>query len=299
MMSAGVTVVIPVFNAESTVLGAIRSAQAVGNARVLVVDDGSTDSSGRLARESGVEVVTQENAGASEARRAALQHVKTDFVIFLDADDEVNAVGVEASMALLQRDSTLAVAAGRVIGVDPNGKRRLLPRAYETVEPTSLLTQGFGPWPPAAAVMRRAALQAAEELELPALRTRYAEDYELIIRLSLIGPVVMHDEVSAIYALYSGKSSAYAGPALRDKELIREHYARSLNVPVSLFSPSQLRAAVQFRRSRVSRAHGARLRPYMYGLLGLLASPSLVGSKVISRVHRRRSGTPVQPEGSH
>ncbi len=84
-------VVIPAFNVERFVGDAIRSilAQSLPPVRVIVVDDGSTDGTGDVARACGdrVEVVRQENRGQGAATTNGVGRVTTPLVAFLDSDD--------------------------------------------------------------------------------------------------------------------------------------------------------------------------------------------------------------------
>jgi glycosyltransferase involved in cell wall biosynthesis len=94
-MSAIITVVIPVYNGEKYVHRAVESVvnQPVKEAaEVLIVNDGSTDQSGKacdlLAQEyPNVHVIHKENGGVSSARNLGIQNVTTKYIAFLDCDD--------------------------------------------------------------------------------------------------------------------------------------------------------------------------------------------------------------------
>jgi len=88
-MSSRYTVIIPAYNATRTLVDAIASlrGQTVPPARVVVVDDGSTDGTGDLARGLGIDVLRQDNQGPGAACNLALQAVDTAFAAYLDADD--------------------------------------------------------------------------------------------------------------------------------------------------------------------------------------------------------------------
>jgi len=92
---ARISVIMPVYNAQSTVMRALQSllAQSFADWECICVDDGSTDGSGELLDEvargdSRIRVTHQANAGVSAARNAALSRVSGAYVTFLDADDE-------------------------------------------------------------------------------------------------------------------------------------------------------------------------------------------------------------------
>jgi len=86
-----VDVVMPCFNAARYVGAAIASAleQVPPPARVIVIDDGSTDgSAGAILRYGApVEYHRQSNAGISAARNAGAARARAPFLAFLDADD--------------------------------------------------------------------------------------------------------------------------------------------------------------------------------------------------------------------
>jgi glycosyltransferase involved in cell wall biosynthesis len=87
-----VSILIPAFNAERWLPDTIRSALAQSWPRkeVIVVDDGSTDSTLKIARQfesKAVKVVGQRNAGAAAARNKAFSLSAGDYIQWLDADD--------------------------------------------------------------------------------------------------------------------------------------------------------------------------------------------------------------------
>jgi len=102
-----VTVIIPCFNGEKYVASAIESVlqQTFTKWQLLVVDDGSTDSSaaviGKIAEKepSRIEMITTRNFGACHAKNVALRSAATKYVAFLDADDIwlPNKLGLQVS----------------------------------------------------------------------------------------------------------------------------------------------------------------------------------------------------------
>jgi glycosyltransferase involved in cell wall biosynthesis len=85
-----VSVIIPVYNREKFLAAAINSvfAQTYRPIQVIIVDDGSTDRSGEIARSyRDVEYIYQENQGVSVARNTGIDTAKGEFIAFLDSDD--------------------------------------------------------------------------------------------------------------------------------------------------------------------------------------------------------------------
>ena len=91
-----VSVIVPVYNVEKYLPKCIDSIlnQTYPHLEVLLVDDGSTDESGRIcdeyaAKDDRVRVVHKENGGQGSARNMALDVMKGEFVAFVDSDDYI------------------------------------------------------------------------------------------------------------------------------------------------------------------------------------------------------------------
>jgi glycosyltransferase involved in cell wall biosynthesis len=87
-----VSVIIPVYNYDRYLAEAIESVlnQTYRNREVIVVDDGSTDQSGEVARgfaDRGVRYCAQIHAGIGPTRNKGVEVSQGDFIAFLDADD--------------------------------------------------------------------------------------------------------------------------------------------------------------------------------------------------------------------
>lgn len=95
-MSQLVTIIIPVYNAERTLCKCLDSilAQDFNNYEIILVNDGSKDSSLEICKEyeskhQNISVINQNNAGVSSARNAGLDVAKGDWIIFIDSDDYI------------------------------------------------------------------------------------------------------------------------------------------------------------------------------------------------------------------
>lgn len=87
-----VSIMMPVYNAERYIAQAIESvfSQSYPHWELIIVDDGSTDRSGQIARQyndARIRVFYQENAGEAAARNHALAQMMGEIVAFIDADD--------------------------------------------------------------------------------------------------------------------------------------------------------------------------------------------------------------------
>ena len=92
-----VSIVVPVYNVEKYLKKSIESIlnQTYDNLEVLLVDDGSTDSSGEICDsfikvDSRIRVFHKENGGLSDARNFGIEHMKGQYVSFIDSDDYIS-----------------------------------------------------------------------------------------------------------------------------------------------------------------------------------------------------------------
>ena len=104
-----VSVIIPTFNRVQLLNRALRSVfdQSASLLEVIVVDDGSTDSTSEWVAETFPEavLVTQPNLGVSRARNRGIETARGDWVAFLDSDDEWCQTKIEVQMAAILADS--------------------------------------------------------------------------------------------------------------------------------------------------------------------------------------------------
>jgi len=125
-----VSVIIPVYNSKAT-LG--RAVMSVVNepqvSEILIIDDGSTDGSfqiaedfsGKYAKIRFLHHPNRENKGAAASRNLGLSHATSDWVQFLDADDELLNGKLSAQINLIS--SELALIVGNSIHVFPDGRK--------------------------------------------------------------------------------------------------------------------------------------------------------------------------------
>jgi glycosyltransferase involved in cell wall biosynthesis len=89
---SSVSAIIPVYNGEATIRDAVESALALAgecDLEVVVVDDGSTDSTPNILRgySKRIRVLHQNNLGVSAARNHGVRESRGEYLAFLDADD--------------------------------------------------------------------------------------------------------------------------------------------------------------------------------------------------------------------
>ena len=113
-----ISVIIPVYNAEQYLAQAIQSVltQTLRPDEIIVIDDGSTDDSGVIARGFGPQVryERQQQSGAGAARNRGVALAQGQFLAFLDADDLWCEDKLEKQMAMLDKDPELEMIFGHV-----------------------------------------------------------------------------------------------------------------------------------------------------------------------------------------
>lgn len=109
-----VSVIVPIYNVEKFIKRCVSSLmmQTYENIEIILVDDGSPDSSGMIIDEISkkdlrVKVIHKVNGGVSSARNAGLSVATGDYVMFVDGDDYVDKVYVEYFLRLVKRNNSL------------------------------------------------------------------------------------------------------------------------------------------------------------------------------------------------
>lgn len=119
MMKPLISVIIPVFNAEKRLELSIKGVlnQTYENIELILVDDGSTDSSLMICEkyskyDQRVKVIHQLNARVSAARNRGIQEASGQFIIFMDSDDLIDTNTYEEVMKYMLDDSVDMVIFG-------------------------------------------------------------------------------------------------------------------------------------------------------------------------------------------
>lgn len=112
-----ISVVIPVFNGETFLEQAIESAleQTWPRTEIIVVDDGSTDSSPEIAGSYPVKLVHQENSGVAAARNRGMDEAKGDLLSLLDQDDLFRPEKLERQLEALRAQPEAGMCSCRML----------------------------------------------------------------------------------------------------------------------------------------------------------------------------------------
>ena len=97
-----ISIVVPVYNVENYLSYCVESLrqQTYKNIEIILVDDGSTDSSGEICdqyaqEDDRIKVFHIENGGQSRARNIGVKEASSDWIMFLDSDDYYDLRAVE------------------------------------------------------------------------------------------------------------------------------------------------------------------------------------------------------------
>jgi len=102
MLSPKISIIIPIYNAEHSLPKMLNSIlkQTFCDFEVLLINDGSTDSSGTIcnnytSEDKRFKVIHKKNAGVSAARQTGLENAQGEYIIHADADDWIEPTMLE------------------------------------------------------------------------------------------------------------------------------------------------------------------------------------------------------------
>lgn len=105
--SVKISVVLPVYNGQETVAKAIESVinQSVKPFEIIAVDDGSTDDTVNVIKDyKEVILISQKNAGPSEARNTGIKNATGNYIAFIDCDDIWKSDKLEKQMEVVHKN---------------------------------------------------------------------------------------------------------------------------------------------------------------------------------------------------
>lgn len=136
------TVVIPVYRVEATLDRCVESVliQDIDDMEVILVDDGSPDSCPKMCdewaeKDSRISVIHKENGGLSEARNAALDIAKGDYVTFVDSDDWLDEGTYKAILNLMDDNDIVEYPVAHRLSLSD--------RSYENMDDYWLTEQAY------------------------------------------------------------------------------------------------------------------------------------------------------------
>ena len=115
MKNGKTSIIIPAYNAQSYIERAIESAlrQTYDDIEIIIINDGSTDKTGEIIEEysqkhTNIKVISTDNGGVSRARNIGIDNSSGEYIVFLDADDELLPYSVENMVeCLIEADADI------------------------------------------------------------------------------------------------------------------------------------------------------------------------------------------------
>jgi hypothetical protein len=184
-----VEVVIPAWNAAATLRAAVEAVvPGAGRDRVLVVDAGSDDDTGAVARDCGVRVLRLDaRVGPAAARNAGVAATRGEIVLFVDADCVAHPDAVERVRAAFAGDPSLSALSGSYDDAPPATgffSQYMNLRHHATHQ---LARPGLAMFWAGCGAVRRSAILAAGGFDAARYPTPQIEDIELGLRLERLG----------------------------------------------------------------------------------------------------------------
>lgn len=133
-----VSVIVPVYNNELYIDKCIKSLvdQTYQALEIILVDDGSTDQSGRLIqawqeKDERIKVHRQENAGVSSARNVGLELATGTYLTFVDGDDYLGNRYIESLVTCMdEKNADMVICGLQMVKSDGTLIRKIIPRTY-------------------------------------------------------------------------------------------------------------------------------------------------------------------------
>mgnify|MGYP005837404241 CR=1 FL=1 len=206
-----VSVVVPAYNAEKTILETIRSIQqqTFSNFELIVINDGSTDQTLEVlntVEDSRLKVFSYENGGLPVARNRGIARATGEFITFIDADDLWTPDKLELQLAALQQHPDAEVAYSWTTFIDENGEFLYAgnPVHYEGNVYPELLVGCF--ISSGSNILARK--QVIEEVGMfdPSLKS--TEDWDCYLRLAARHPFALVPKYQILYRRSSGSMTS-------------------------------------------------------------------------------------------
>jgi glycosyltransferase involved in cell wall biosynthesis len=297
-----VSVLVPAFNAAATLRETLDSVanQTFSNFQVIVVDDGSTDTTAAIAHEFAAadprfQVFMQSNSGVAMARNRALAAATGSWIAPLDADDVWHPEKLERQLARsrgVTADTVLIYSWS--VDIDETShviQRRLDLDLFEGDIYGALVLSNFIGNASVPLIRRQAALAVGGwDASLRAQNAQGCEDWALYLRLAELGPCALAPGFLVGYRQSGNSMSRRVAEMTRSYELVlsaaRERHPE---LPAALFRWS--RAQFDFYRFEMLLDAGAAAGSITALVFGLLRDPAwLARASVRRRVKRELRG---------
>ncbi|MBU2568705.1 MAG: glycosyltransferase family 2 protein [Gammaproteobacteria bacterium] len=243
-----ISVVIPAYNSAEFIADAVHSIlkQTRPITEIIIVDDGSTDNTQQIveALPGPITYVKQPNQGPSAARNTGIKAANSEWIAFLDADDQWTSDKIDKQLKLLRKIPELVLIAGDMAEIDKSGqlitesvldKHHLLNK-FQAIQDRAipnalaeLVTKNF--IPTGTVLVNKSALI---EAGLFNQAIRFGEDLELWAKIAAKHPISCMPEILMLRRQHGNNATQLTAPLLSDlakvMTSIRNYAAKELSL---------------------------------------------------------------------
>lgn len=232
--SPTVSVVVPTYNSQDTIKGALESvySQSILPDEVLVVDDESNDNTCAIVTSNfpQARLIKKENGGPSSARNIGIKNAQFEWVAFLDADDIWAKDKLEIQLTIASKNPKAVLVSSHW-----TSSARALLEQERSRPPESSVKKIWGSdililnrFQTSTVIARRSQL---EELQGFKSELDGAEDWDMWLRLSRLGEVVL---IAEPLVYYRDVDTGYSKNLMRlmqamQKMMVREYETQTIN----------------------------------------------------------------------
>jgi GT2 family glycosyltransferase len=209
MSKPNFTVIIPLYNKAEHILRTLESVlcQKYPAAEVIVVDDGSTDQGPALVSAANIKNLTliqQTNGGVSSARNKGITLAKSEYIAFLDADDQWLPLYLEETASLITKFPQANLFGTRYQIVEKSDQYVDAKIHIDDIDPEGVLlhdyfniaSRGDLPFTMSSVAMRKSLF---ETIGMFPLGEPLGEDQDLFCRAALQAPLAYSNNIHSLY----------------------------------------------------------------------------------------------------
>jgi glycosyltransferase involved in cell wall biosynthesis len=202
-----VSVIIPAYNAESTISSALDSVfiQNLDPAqfKIIIIDDGSQDATVQIVKKyknkypDRINLVRQKNAGPAAARNAGVALADTPYIAFLDADDRWLQGKLQAQIEVLNKNPGVALVCTPMNGKKFKSRSDLIKISYKSLLLSNRIYTS-------SVIVRKNVFTALGQFNPT---RRLSEDYELWLKIAATSTILAINRPYLLYTKNTGISS--------------------------------------------------------------------------------------------
>jgi glycosyltransferase involved in cell wall biosynthesis len=225
-----ISAIIPAYNSAEFIADAVNSIlkQTFPITEIIIIDDGSTDATQSVveALPGPITYIKQQNQGPSAARNAGIKAAKSEWIAFLDADDQWTPDKIEQQFKLLETNPSLVLIAGDMAEIDINDqlitesvleKHKLLIK-FQSLQgaaiPNGLAELVTTNFIPTGTVLVKKSVLIGPGLFNQAIR--FGEDLELWAKIAAKHPIACLPQVLMLRRQHGSNATQMTAPLLND-----------------------------------------------------------------------------------